>query len=418
MHAEILSIGDEITSGQLLDTNSQWLSQRCEELGIRVLYHTSVGDDLEALVEVIRLAIRRSDVIVATGGLGPTADDLTRQAMADAVGQPLVLDPQALEHIRALFARRKRPMPKQNEVQALFPRGARMIHNPHGTAPGIVLETKRERGGACHLFSLPGVPAEMREMWPQVADALGKLGEGSRTVLHRKINCFGAGESQIESMLPDLIRRGRTPRVGINASQATIILRITAEGATQADCLKAMEPTLETIHRSLGHLVFGEGDDQLQHAVVRLLAQKGKTLATCEWGTGGLVADWLNEVGGAQAHFLGGLASCNPSAFRQMLDTAPGNADAPSKAEAVDAEAVGTLAAGCRKRFGADLALAVGPFPPFDAQAAEPKPLHLALATSARVSLKSIPFALHPALLRVYAAKQALNMVRLALLEK
>lgn len=418
MHAEILSIGDEITSGQLLDTNSQWLSQRCEEMGIQVLYHTSVGDDLEALVEVIRLAIRRSDVIVATGGLGPTADDLTRQAIADAIGQPLVLDSQALQHLRDLFARRKRPMPKHNEVQALFPRGARIIHNPHGTAPGIALETKRERGGSCHLFSLPGVPAEMREMWPQVADALRKLGAGSHTILQRRINCFGAGESQVESMLPDLIRRGRTPRVGINASQSTIILRITAEGATEAECLKAMEPTAQTIYRALGNLVFGEGDDQLQHAVVRLLDEKKKTLATCEWGTAGLVADWLGDVDGSPSRFLGGLTSSNLSAFRQVLDgAAPGNAVWP-RAEDLDAETVGTLAAGCRKRFDADLALAVGPFPLFDPQAPEPKPLHMALATSAGVSLKSIPFAMHPAILRVYCAKQALNMVRLALLEK
>ncbi len=365
MQAEILSIGDEITSGQLLDTNSQWLSRRCEELGIRVLYHTSVGDDLEALVQVIRQAVRRSDVIVATGGLGPTADDLTRQAIADATGQPLVLDPQALEHVRGLFARRKRPMPKHNEVQALLPRGARMIHNPHGTAPGIALTVPRERAGASHLFSLPGVPAEMREMWPEVADSLRKLGAGSRTVCHRRINCFGAGESQVEALLPDLIRRGREPRVGINASQATIILRITAEGVTEADCLEAMEPTVETIHRALGNLVFGEGDEQLQHAVVRLLAQHEKTLATCEWGTGGLVADWLSEVDGASSSFLGGLVGSSLSAFHHLLDGAP-------SAEAVNADAVGALAAGCRKRFDADLALAVGPFPPFDPKASEP----------------------------------------------
>ena len=414
MHAEILSIGDEITSGQLLDTNSQWLSQRCEEMGIRVLYHTSVGDDLEALVQVIRLAIRRSDVIVATGGLGPTADDLTRQALADATGQPLVLNQHALEHIRDLFARRKRPMPKQNEVQALFPRGSRMIHNPHGTAPGIDMDVPRERAGDCHLFSLPGVPAEMKEMWPAVADELRQLGARGRTIRHRQINCFGAGESQIEAMLPNLIHRGREPRVGINARQATILLRITAEGATEAECLKNMEPTVEIIRRSLGNLVFGEGDDQLQHAVVRLLNEQKKTLATCEWGTGGLVADWLAEAADAQSRYLGGLVGSGLRAFQQLLDGAAVLTPSPP----TDPELIRALAAGCRKRFDADLGLAVGPFPAFDPNAVEPKPVHFALAAATGVSLKSIPFALHPALLRLYCAKYALNMVRLAMLEK
>ena len=413
MHAEILSIGDEITSGRLLDTNSQWLSQRCQELAVRVLYHTSVGDDLEAMVGALRLAIGRSDVIVATGGLGPTADDLTREAIAEAVGQPLVLDPQALEHIRQLFARRQRPIPAQNEVQALFPRGSRVIANPHGTAPGIAMEIAREGSTPCQLFSLPGVPAEMKEMWPAVAAALGQRGTGGRVICHRQINCFGAGESQIEAMLPDLIRRGREPRVGINASQATIILRIAAEGASPEECQRAMEPTVALVRNSLGNLVFGEGDEQLQHAVVRLLSEHNKTLATCEWGTGGLVANWLNEVPGGPARCPGGLVLSDHIDLRHLLDVAvhpPG--------QDVDSETIRAAAAACRERFQSDLALAVGPFPPFDPEAAEPKPVHLALATDAGVARKAIPFAGHPALLRVYCAKQALNMVRLALLEQ
>ena len=140
MHAEIIAIGDEITSGQLLDTNTQWLSQRLEEIGIRVLYHTTVGDELDPAAAVFRQAIDRADVVVATGGLGPTADDLTREAIAKAVGRELVVDAKALEHIRGMFARRLRQMPKHNEQQARFPAGSRMVRNPNGTAPGIDLE--------------------------------------------------------------------------------------------------------------------------------------------------------------------------------------------------------------------------------------------------------------------------------------
>src|SRR3990172_5530490 len=163
MRAEIIAIGDEITSGQLLDANSQWLSQRLEELGVRVLYHTTVGDELEPMAE----GIGRADVVVATGGLGPTADDLTREAIAEATGRRLVVDRQALEAIRQLYARRKRAMPQQNERQALFPEGSRVIPNPNGTAPGIALDVPRQVAPPAHVFALPGVPAEMEEMWHQ-----------------------------------------------------------------------------------------------------------------------------------------------------------------------------------------------------------------------------------------------------------
>ena len=158
MNAEVISIGDELTSGQRLDTNSQWLSERLGELGIRVMYHTTVADDLDANVRVFRQAIDRADVIVATGGLGPTADDLTRQALAETIGVELVFDEPSLEHIRRMFAHRKREMPATNRVQAMFPRGSRVIPNPHGTAPGIDLEVPRPGRSATRIFCTAGSP--------------------------------------------------------------------------------------------------------------------------------------------------------------------------------------------------------------------------------------------------------------------
>jgi nicotinamide-nucleotide amidase len=231
MNAEIIAIGDEIVSGLHLDTNSPWLSQRLEELGVRVLYHSTVGDALEPCRDVFRRAIERADIVVSSGGLGPTADDLTRDALAQATGRQLELYPPALEHIRSLFARRKRQMPKQNEVQAMFPAGSRMIANPHGTAPGIDLDVPRAPKGTvpfsltqksgqspCRFFALPGVPAEMIEMWnATLGPEIGAMAAGRTVIRRRKINCFGAGESQIEAMLPELISRGRTPTVGITA---------------------------------------------------------------------------------------------------------------------------------------------------------------------------------------------------------
>ena len=155
MHAEVLAIGDEITSGQTLDTNSQWLSQRLEELGVAVRYHSTAGDQLPACTEIFRHAIERADVVVATGGLGPTADDLTRDALAAAAGRPLEMDADAMEYIRRMFARRNRPMPPQNQRQALFPAGSRVVLNPHGTAPGIDLEVPRRAGRRAACFACP-----------------------------------------------------------------------------------------------------------------------------------------------------------------------------------------------------------------------------------------------------------------------
>ncbi len=424
MNAEIIAIGDEITSGQNLDTNSQWLSQRLEELGIRVLYHSTVGDELAAGVEVFRHAIARAEVVLATGGLGPTADDLTRQALAEATGRPLQLNAEAMEHIRRLFASRNRPMPASNELQAMFPAGSRVVRNPHGTAPGIDLEVSREgtvpifapakmglsplttptSPTPCRIICLPGVPAEMIEMWrDSVAATIAAFVGGRRRVIRRRlVHCFGAGESQIEAMLPDLIRRGRRPTVGITASKATITLRITAEGENEEECLAAIAPVEATIRQSLGRLVFGEGDDQLQDVVVRLLRQQGKTLATAECGTAGLVAAWLSAADDAANVFCGGLVL--------------GESTEPAEAMAVR----------CREQFQADLGLAIRVLPsPAHGRGAggegsggeggRSARISVALA-AAEVKSKDLPDFVHPALSHIFRAKQVLNFLRLALL--
>jgi nicotinamide-nucleotide amidase len=411
MDAEIISIGDEITSGQTLDTNSQWLSRRLEELGIRVLYHTTVADQLAENVAVFRLALTRADVVVATGGLGPTADDLTRQALAETVDRPLVLEPRALEHVRAIFARRKRPMPVQNEVQAFLPKGSQMIDNPHGTAPGIFLEQAREGRAPCRLFALPGVPAEMREMWEQsVAPALRAAGAGQRVIVRKNLKCFGAGESQVEAMLPDLIRRGRTPTVGITASQSTIILRIAAAGESVEECQRLIAPVEATIHQCLGTLVFGQDDDELQDVVLRQLGVQGRTLATLEWGTGGLVAQWLHAADLGRERYRGGLTLTPGSVPHAVLGI-----DAPWPSEPEQAgPLVQAAAEAWRARTAADVCLAVGPVPPGDPETDGPRPVILALATAAPTQLKSVPYAGHPELRKTLLAKLALNYLRLA----
>jgi nicotinamide-nucleotide amidase len=386
MRAEIIAIGDELTSGQRLDTNSQWLAERLLELGVPVAFHTTVGDVLADNVEVFRRAAERAEIVVASGGLGPTADDLTRHALTQVAGVELVLDEAALAHIKALFARRKREMPPANEIQAMFPRGSRVIDNPHGSAPGIDMEIARSR-----VFALPGVPAEMKEMWAtSVSPAIRQHLGITKTICHYRIKCFGVGESDLEAMLPDLIARQRYPLVGITVSQATITLRITAEGETREAALAAMQPTIDTIHQCLGDLVFGYEDDELQDVVVRLLRERKQTLVVTEWGTCGLISQWLAEME-ADDVFRAGSAMMGEMYWNDS---------------------------NVCSIHGCDYDLIVGPRPQADSPTTSPGNLIVFLVHGNKVIRKEFPFAGHPDILRPRAAKQALNLLRLHLLGK
>jgi nicotinamide-nucleotide amidase len=423
MLAEVIAIGDELTSGQRLDTNSQWLSIALGEWGVEVRYHTTVADDLAANVAVFRTAIERADVVVASGGLGPTADDLTREALAAATDRPLVLDSAALKHIVSLFARRRRPMPEANRAQAMFPTGSRVIPNPAGTAPGIDLEVPRAGRRPCRVFALPGVPAEMFQMWRgTVAAAIAAMQDSPRVLYHRRIKCFGVGESDLEKMLPDLIRRGREPQVGITVSAATITLRITASGNSVDAARTATEPTVATIHDYLKTLVFGEDDDELQDTIVRLLTAKKTTLGTVEWGTEGLLANWLAEATTAGGPYVGGIVASTAEARRHLLDAAAeGGRAKPQARDVAEFElpvktVVGELAKGCQRLLKTDYALSTGPLPQYDPAGSDVPEFWYALATPSSVSVRSSPYAGNPDILKLLSAKRALNWLRLELL--
>ena len=345
MKAEVIAIGDELTSGQRLDTNSQWISARLGDLGIRTIYHTTASDEIGPLADALKIALNRSDLLLITGGLGPTPDDLTRDALANALGVPLELDEASLRGIEQLFAKRGHTMPERNRLQATFPRGTRPINNPNGTAPGIHFIHCREDGTQCELFALPGVPAEMHQMWHEtVTGQLTGEAKPSQIIQHLCIKCFGAGESVIEQRLTGLIDRGRDPAVGITVHNATITLRITTAGDSAEQCAERMQPTIRTIHESLGDLVFGEGDDELQHVVIRLLAERGQTLASAECGSSGRLAHWLSEIGSTT--YRGGLVA---------------SAEPPENLISQSAILAENGASSCRDQFGADYAIALGP---------------------------------------------------------
>lgn len=296
--AEVIAIGDELTTGYRLDTNSRWISQRLCDLGINVMYHSTVGDDLNANIDVFAIAAQRADVIVCTGGLGPTADDLTRQAIASMADVELQLYDDQLEHLEAFFARRGRTMTPSNKIQAHFPAGAIVIPNPEGTAPGIEFKTTHTATPAT-IFALPGVPAEMKQMFfATVEEKLMSITGVGNVIHHHVIRCFGSGESHIESLLPDLVKRGRDPLVGITASGGTISLRLTTRAESVERCLEKMSETQATIESLLGDLVFGYNDDFLETVVTKQLSDATATLAIHDAGLHGEVASMLLKSGG------------------------------------------------------------------------------------------------------------------------
>ena len=422
MKAELISIGTELTAGQNLDTNTQWLSLRLAEIGIPVHWHTTISDDFDDNVAAFKIAAQRADVVIATGGLGPTLDDLTREVVAAVAGVELVFDEPSFQHITALFAKRNRPMPERNRVQAFLPAGAEVIDNPYGTAPGFMIRiaaapSPETPARTSHVFAMPGVPSEMHAMYEeQVKPRLLRLGLGGGVQIQRKINTFGSGESHIEEKLFDLTQRGHVPEVGITASDATISLRIFARAASMAEALAQVAPVEATIRERLGKYVYGVDDEELQHTVIRLLDEKRRSLATAESITAGLVANRLGQIPGASVWFRGGVVAYVNAIKHEILGVPQELLDVHGAVSAPVAEA---MAVGCRRLLKTDLAVSTtGLAGPGGAMPDKPIGLvYVGLAWEGGVASTSFNWAGTRAEIQSRTAKLALNVVRLKLLE-
>ncbi len=291
MDSELITTGTEILLGEIVDTNAAWMARRLRDLGVNVFYKTSVGDNLARIAAVMRQGLERSDLVLVTGGLGPTVDDVTRDAAAQATGRELALHEECWAGIQALFARWGRTVGENNRRQAFLPVGAQPIPNPVGTAPGFVVEVERPHRQPALLICLPGVPREMKHLMQESVEPLlaERLGPDRVTIKARVLRTVGLGESVIDARIEDYMRMSN-PTVGLAAHLGQVDIRITARAAGAAEAEAMIDQVAGEIHSRLGHAIYGEGEEPLEGAVVRLLGRAGQTLALLETNTGGDLA--------------------------------------------------------------------------------------------------------------------------------
>ncbi len=400
-----MGVGTELLLGQIPNTNAQWISERLAEIGVDVLYHQVVGDNPERIAEALRHALSHADVVIVTGGLGPTQDDITRQAVAGVAGARMVRRPELEDMIRAKFARAGRTMSESNLVQAEVPEGARVITPDRGTAPGLAVEIERTR-----LYALPGVPAEMREMMEgTVLRELSSLA-GPASIASRVVRCVGIPESRVAELTDDLFRASANPTVAYLAGGGEVKVRLTAKARSHGDAEALLEPLVEEVARRLGDHAFTTTDEELEETVGRLLRDGGKTLACAESLTGGELGARITSVPGASDYFLGSAVCYSPRAKREILGVSQETIDGPGL---VSAECAREMAAGARRLFGADVALALtGAAGPQPHAGAEPGQIWAALEAEGVSHQRGLRSPGDRDLVRRWAEQAGLDLVR------
>jgi nicotinamide-nucleotide amidase len=350
MTAAILSTGTEVTRGELINTNAAWLAERLTSLGFEVREHVSVDDHTGRIIDALRRLCEQHAVVVCTGGLGPTSDDLTSEAVARVAGVPLVRDDQVVRHLEHWYASRGRVMPEPNRKQADFPRGAHVLPNEVGTAPGFAVTI-----GNCVCACLPGVPAEMKPMFDaSVVPLIAASAEHTMHQLH--IRTFGLPESTVAQRIADIERQHPEVTVGYRARFPEVEVKVLAHAASQSQAQANAEHVMRLIRERLGDHVYGGRYDSLASVVGRVLREQNKTLALAESCTGGLVGAMLTEVAGASAYFASSAVTYTNAAKTRML----GVPEARLKAHgAVSAEVAHDMAAGVLETSGADIAVAI-----------------------------------------------------------
>jgi len=411
MKAEIVSTGTELLLGETLNTSAHYVTGKLSSIGIEVDYHTTVGDNPKRLEQVLHQAIQRSDLVITTGGLGPTADDLTKELVAKVLDLKMEIDTSSLEQIKQFFGRRKAPMPSSNEKQAFFPQGSKILPNPIGTAPGAIIEKNTKT-----VIILPGPPFEMEPMfnnyvWPELTRIVGPNAERMN---ERVLKVFGIGESAIEKVLDKLMNLPNLT-VALLAKRAEMHIRLVARSTemTSGESKKILDEVEEEIRRRLGkNKVFGKDQETMIGIVGQVLNNQNLTISTAESCTGGLLGAALTQEPGSSSFYLGGVVSYSNSLKRGLLGVSE---ESLKVFGAVSEEVAKEMAEGIRSKTGSDMAISTtGIAGPDGGSDTKPVGLvYIGIATSKGVHAEKFQFYGERESVRQLTVQAALNKVRL-----
>jgi nicotinamide-nucleotide amidase len=404
--AEIIAIGSELLTPTRADTNSLWLTEQLNQIGIEVKLKTIVGDDDARLEEAIKDALRRSRAVITTGGLGPTEDDITRKIAARAMGRRLQLDEKVLEGIRAKFMRWGRAMPEINARQAMIVEGAEVLDNPNGSAPGMYIEHEGRS-----VVLLPGPPREMQPMFESLVKPRLAAKAGDVRVVRRMLRVSGLGESAVDEKIAPVYRQYTNPQTTILFNRSEIEIHLTAQGKTEQEAELLLDGLANQIEERLGDAIFAFRGEKLEEVVGLRLAVNGFTLATAESCTGGLVAERITEVPGSSVYFKEGVVTYSNEAKVRLLGVP---SDLIAEYGAVSAPVAEAMAEGVRFRADADFGISItgiaGP-----GGGSEDKPVglvYIALADDAHTEHRKLLLPGDRQLIRWRASQAALDLLR------
>lgn len=411
MRCEVVAVGTELLLGQVVDTNSSWLGDRLALAGIDCHFQVKVGDNRGRVADAIRFALTRADAVLLCGGLGPTQDDLTREAIADVLGVPLERDDEIVERIRAMFSSRSRSMPESNLRQADVPLGATAIEQRMGTAPGLICPVGPS--GEQVVYAVPGVPHEMKEMVERavIPDLVARAGE-TATILSRTLRTWGLGEAGLSELIAGRVDQQTNPTIAFLASGIEgIKVRLTAKAASVAEAQELLAVEEAELRGILGEAVFAVDDETMEDAVGRLLLASGRSLAVAESLTGGMVASRLVDVIGASDWFKGGVVAYDSQVKFDVLDVRDG--------PVVTAEAAEQMARGVATLLSADVGLATTGVAGPDEQEGRPVgTVFLGLWFDGQAESAEIRLPGERQHVRGLATISVLNMLRLRLLDR
>lgn len=350
MKCEIIAVGTELLLGNIVNTNAQYLSQKMADLGIDVFYQISVGDNMQRLSETIKTSLERSDIIVTCGGLGPTADDMTKEGVSEALGLKLLPDNASIKKIEGMFKLMNRPMTENNIKQGYIPEGATILENDNGTAPGVIVEKEGKI-----VVMLPGPPRELHPMFEN--KVLPYLRTKVNSVIRsRMLRVIGIGESTIEDMLKEIFKNQTNPTIAPYAKEGEVHLRITAKRDTAEEADRLIAEMEQGVKSILGENIYGYDEESLEEVVLKLLQEKKMTLSLAESCSGGLIANRLTDIPGASASLMGGIVSYSNKAKIDILGV---KEDTINKYGAVSSQTAEEMAIGTKKINETDIGVSV-----------------------------------------------------------